>query len=271
MTTDATTGQTGLRSGDYSERHVQVAGTDVRVLYAGAGPALVVLHHDIGPFGWPEFYNQLAKSFTVYAPDLPGYGLSERPEWARNVRDIVVLTGLIMDGLALTSATVVGLGFGGWIAAELASNGVQRFEKLVLVCPAGIQPREGEIFDQFLVGHEDYVKRGVHDVATFNRLFGELASIEQLIEWDVAREMTTRVGWKPYMFNQALPHVLKSVVTPTLVVWGDDDRVVPRVCGDQYIEALPNARLEIVANCGHWVDLEQPEQLAKLVADFGAH
>ena len=80
--------------------------------------------------------------------------------------------------------------------------------------------------------------------------------------------MSFRIAWKPYMYSQTLPYLLGSVRAPTLVVWGDDDKVVPSSAAGRYLEALPNARLETVAACGHCVDMEQPDALAKLVIDF---
>ncbi|MEX2230491.1 MAG: alpha/beta fold hydrolase, partial [Dehalococcoidia bacterium] len=56
-----------------------------------------------------------------------------------------------------------------------------------------------------------------------------------------------------------------GVRPPTLLVWGEHDRVVPRSCAERYLEALPNARLEVVAGAGHLVDIEQPERLAELI------
>jgi len=80
--------------------------------------------------------------------------------------------------------------------------------------------------------------------------------------------MSFRIAWKPYMYSQTLPHLLGAVRAPTLVVWGDDDKVVPLSAGKTYAKALPNAKVEIVKACGHCVDMEQPDALAKLVTNF---
>ena len=79
------------------------------------------------------------------------------------------------------------------------------------------------------------------------------------------REMTTRVGWKPYMYNRRLRPLLGGVAVPALVVWGDNDAVVPMECAHAYTDALPDARLEVVGDCGHAVDLEAPESLAAII------
>ena len=92
-----------------------------------------------------------------------------------------------------------------------------------------------------------------------------MSSTDQLGDWDICREMCFRIAWKPYMYSQTLPHLLGGVRAPALVVWGDDDKIVPRSAGERYAEALPSARLEIVEDCGHCVDMEQPDELARLV------
>ena len=78
--------------------------------------------------------------------------------------------------------------------------------------------------------------------------------------------MTARLTWKPYMFNRRLPPLLEEVQTPTLLVWGADDAIVPMAVAQAYAAALPNASIEVVADCGHFVDIEQPDRLAELAA-----
>lgn len=261
MTTASTTHQ---------ELTIEVAGGEVFVRTGGSGAPLFVIHHDIGAHAWTPFYERLAESFTVYLPDLPGFGKSKRPEWARNVRDIVALAGLTLDELGLPNASVVGLGFGGYVAAELATTAQARINKLTLAGAMGVKPEQGEIFDQFLVSHEDYVRSGFANEGSFEEHFGEESDIEQLMVWDINREMTTRVGWKPYMHNMALPYLLPSVHTPTLLVWGGADTIVPANCGALYAEKLPDARLEILEGAGHWLELDRPDDLARLIVEHEA-
>jgi pimeloyl-ACP methyl ester carboxylesterase len=256
--TNATVGQ---------ERSVQVAGLAVRYWEGGSGEPLFIVHHDIGNQGWTPFYDALAASFRVIVPELPGYGKSDRPAWARHPRDIAALMNLMLDALEVDSTVLVGLGFGGWIAAEMAIMNQRRIRRLVLVGAMGIQPSEGEIVDQMMIDLDDYVQTGCASKDAYTRLFGEEVSSEQRLMWDYAREMTARLAWKPYMFSHQLPHLLGGVRVPTLVVWGRENRVVPLVCGEAFSRALPNARLVQVDDAGLWVDLEQPAALARLVAD----
>jgi pimeloyl-ACP methyl ester carboxylesterase len=101
----------------------------------------------------------------------------------------------------------------------------------------------------------------------FDDVFGIEPSKELLDLWDYSREMTARLTWKQWMWNLALPDLIRGVQTRTLLVWGAEDRVVPRDCADQYVQGFPNARLEIVDGAGHLVELEQPRVVAQLVID----
>jgi len=243
-------------------------------VYGGDGPPALVLHHDIGAPERPEFYDALAQHFTVFAPSHPGYDGAPRPDWMRSVRDMaVVYQGLLAQHAATRepgTLTLIGLGFGGWIAAEMATMAPRAFRRLVLVGAMGLKPERGEILDQALLSYIDYVRRGFANQHAFDRVFGAEPPTSRLEQWDLNREMTFRIAWKPYMYGPTLPYLLGAVTTPTLVVWGARDEIVPRDCGERYAKSLANARLEIVAEAGHFVDMEKPDELARLVARFAS-
>ena len=248
-----------------SEKTVEVAGCTVRLLQEGSGESLMVLHHSTGSVGWGALHEQLAKSHTVIAPDLPGYGQSTRPDWAREPRDLAIMMLRVLDKLGHDKVTLVGFGFGGFIAAEMATMDQDRITRLVLVGAAGVKPDNGEIVDQMLIDHTEYVKSGFTNDAAFERQFGAEPSDEVKDIWDYSRIITARLSWSPYMFSRRLPHLLSEVETPTLIVWGEHDRTVPRDAGEKYQRLMPNARLEIVKDAAHYVDMEQPEVLVKLI------
>lgn len=251
-----------------SSRRVVVAGLQIACDEAGSGPALLVLHHEIGSPGWMQFYDELSVVRRVLVPDLPGYGRSGRPDWARSPRDLAVLMHLFLDKTGIGDVDVVGLGFGGWIAAEMATMNQGRFRSLVLVNPYGLKPREGEILDQFLISHEDFVRRGFSDARNFESVFTAEPPLDTLEAWDIHREMTTRIAWKPYMYSPALPALLPEVRVPTLVAAGVDDVIAPTECAREYASLLPKAELHMVACAGHLADLEQPAELAASIVTF---
>ena len=250
----------------YTESNVEVAGLPIQVRRGGSGPALLVLHHETGNPGWLDFHEALTASHDVILPTLPGWDGTERGDWMRSVRDLAAVAALLLDELGVGEVTVVGLGFGGYIAAELATLNQSRIAKLVLVNAMGLQPTEGEIRDQFLEAHADYVQSCFADPANFRALYGEDIASEQLIAWDANREMTARVAWKPFLYSQTLPHLLANVTTPTVVVRGTEDSFVPAAVAEQYASSLANASL-VEHPGGHHLESDNPTALAESVVD----
>jgi pimeloyl-ACP methyl ester carboxylesterase len=244
-----------------------IAGIKMHLSRGGAGRPVLVLHHDIGTVDSLPFYDKLAESFDVLVPHHPGWGKSERPQWTRHPRDMAAMYAWLLGSLGLSDVSLVGLGFGGWIAAEMASLAPTTYRRLVLVGAAGIKPSDGFIADQAIVSYIDYPKSGFYDEAGFTRVYGDVTT-DQLEAWDIAREMSFRTAWKPYMYNQTLPNLLGGVRTPALVIWGDTDRIVPISAGHAYTKALGNATMTTVARCGHFAEMDRPDEVAKLTKDF---
>jgi pimeloyl-ACP methyl ester carboxylesterase len=257
-----------MTGASWTDSRIEAAGRKLHLSRAGHGRAVLVLHHETGTLDGLPFYDALAASYDVLLPHHPGYSKSQRPDWMRSVRDIAVIYRGLLADLKLSNVTLVGLGFGGWIAAEMASMAPADVSRLVLVGAMGIKPPQGDILDLAVTGYIDYARAGFHDQAAFDRVYGAEPTTDQLEMWDICREMSFRIAWKPYMYSQTLPHLLGAVTAPSLVVWGEHDRVVPISAAKRWVEALPNARLEIVKGCGHCVDMEQPDTLAKLVKEF---
>ena len=252
----------------WTSETIPVADVALRLQRAGSGPPVVILHRDIGvPSGLP-FYDALAGHFTVLAPSHPGYDGSERPDWVRSPRDVAVVYQRLLGELGLGSVSLVGLGFGGWIAAEMATMAPRVVRRLVLVGAMGIKPDRGEITDQALLSYIDYARRGFADQSAFDRIFGADPQTSQLEQWDLNREMTFRIAWKPYMYNPTLPHLLGGLTTPSMIVWGRDDRIVPLECGERYTKVLARARLQVIDGAGHCLEMEKPGELATLVTGF---
>jgi pimeloyl-ACP methyl ester carboxylesterase len=236
----------------------------VDILAGGSGAPLVVLHRETGRGGWGRLHERLAAHYRVIAPSLPGYDGSDRPAFLRNVTDLAALTGFVLDRINVKPAAFLGLGFGGWVAAEIAAHGPGRVSQLILHSPLGVKPSEGEIADQFLFEPENYVRRGFSSEAAYEKAFpgGDMKYLEQ---WDRNREMTTRIAYKPAMFDLGLPHLLKDLKVPTLVAWSDQDRIAPRSCATIYRDAIAGADYVELKGSGHHADLETPDALADLV------
>ena len=252
----------------WSTETVRLGATSVRVRKAGTGAPLVILNHEIGTPETLPFHDELAKQFTVYRPTHPGYDGSDRPDWMRNVRDLAVLYQWLIADQGLDGVSLVGLGFGGWVAAEMATMSPRAFRRLVLIGAMGIKPRDGDILDQALVSYFDYVKAGFADPKTLDTVYGTEIPTDMLEIWDLNREMTFRIAWKPFLYNPSLPQLLGGVRTPTLVLWGGQDRIVPLECGERYAKEIPGARLAKIDGAGHFMEMEKPMELARAIAQF---
>jgi pimeloyl-ACP methyl ester carboxylesterase len=254
----------------WKETSQEIAGVKLHLARAGKGAPLLVLHHDTGTLDKLPFYDALAARFDVLIPHYPGYGKSQRPGWLRSVRDISAMYQDLLSRLDIEQCALVGLGFGGWIAAEMATQAPRSVSKLVLVGAMGVKPPEGDILDEAIVSYIDYARAGFHDQKAFDAVYGAEPSTDQLEQWDICREMNFRIAWKPYKYSPTLPHLLGGVRAPALIVWGDNDKIVPKSAAEVFKDGLPKAKLEIVKNCGHCVDMEKPDELARLVTSFVA-
>jgi pimeloyl-ACP methyl ester carboxylesterase len=139
MTTDeASSVATSL---ERPERTVSVRGISTHLFEAGdpSAPPVLYLHGTFLGNLWLDFHLALAQQFHVFAPDTPGFGLSERPDWMRDMSDYVLYFRDLLDTLGLEKATLVGHSLGGWMAAELAVWYPERVEKLVLSNAAGMR------------------------------------------------------------------------------------------------------------------------------------
>lgn len=258
----------------WTEGTTQIAGVDLHIVKGGSGDPLLILHDEMGQTAPLRYAEELARDFTLHMPALPGFGITERVEWIMTTRDLASWYLRVLEELEVERVNVMGFGLGGWLAAEMACQSPQSFNKMTLVAPAGIRPPTGEILDMFLIVAKEYLEASFLDPSTtqeFPTICPEDASPEQLERWECAREEAARLSWRPYMYHAALPHLLGRLKSlPTLLVWGEQDGVIPTSAGEAYQQAIQGARLEILAGCGHHPESEKTDEFVALVRDFFA-
>jgi pimeloyl-ACP methyl ester carboxylesterase len=256
---------------DYTQETIEVAGSHLQMLRGGAGEPLLVLHGAGGSPGWLPYHQELAQRFTVYAPSHPGYDQSTRPGWVNTMADMAHFYRQMIEDRGLAPVHLIGFSMGGWLAAEIAAMCPPYLKSLVLVDAAGIKPEVGEIAEILMVSQDVVKKLRFYDpaqVPNYEALVNrQLTPEEEAVQWR-NREMTSRLCWKPYFHNPALPAYLQGVKTPTLVVWGRQDAILPLNCGELYHRALTNSTLHVIDRCGHSPALEKPEEFLKAVTEF---
>jgi pimeloyl-ACP methyl ester carboxylesterase len=259
----------------YTQESVPVDGTELYLLKGGNGQPCVFLHDIEGHEGWLKFHSEISASSTVIAPSHPGFGQTPAPEWITGVQHQAVFYNWFLQEAGLQNVDLVGVGLGGWIAAEMAVMDSSRLRHLVLVGPAGLRPRHGEILDIFLLPWRQVIERGFLQVngqhsGEFERIYTANPIQEFGGVREAGRTMTMRMCFKPYMHDPSLAGMLPKISLPTLVVWGEDDDIIPVECGRLFQELIPDAQLRAIPSCGHFVHLDQPEQLATIVREFCA-
>ena len=248
---------------------IDIDGVSIEALMHGKGRPLVFLH-GIDYFAQQvPFLHRLADHFRVVAPRHPGFGASQRPAWMRSVGDIAYLYLDLLDRLALDDAILVGSSFGGWLTLEMAVRSSARLSGLVLIDTLGLKfggRDEAEITDIFALSADQVVKHNFADPAKApNYAVVDDAAVEEVAR---DREAAVLYGWRPYMHNPSLRHWLHRVKVPSLVIWGENDRIVAPAYGAHLTQRLQNARFLPIANAGHYPQIEQPDAVAQAITKF---
>ncbi len=255
--------------------HVGVAGVEFEVLTRGpdSAPTLLFLH-DLDYLNSVEypFVARLAEHWQVVSPSHPGFGHSSLPEAFDAIDDLAYA---YLDLLRMQGPTcVLGAGFGGWIAAEMAIRCTHDIQALVLIDALGIKVSDrttADIRDMFVVSPDELVDLCWHDASlgkTLMPLPDARFDEETLTLLLSNRKTAALVGWNPFMHSPKLRRRLARVDCPTLVLWGESDGLVSPEYGRAYAEAIPEARFELVRQAGHYPYLEQPDRFVDLLEAF---
>lgn len=249
---------------------VDVAGKKTQVTCGGRGAPLLYLHSAAGETDWMPFHDRLAEHHTVYVPAHPGFALSEGLDAISDMTDLVWHTVDLLDALQLGAVPVVGLSLGAWLGVELAIVRPQRVQRLVLTAAAGLRLEDAPMAELFI---DDL--QALRELLFFDPQ-GEAVTLamptslddDRILHWIRAREATARLGWNPYLHNPRLAGHLRRVACPTLVLWGEHDRLIPPAHGAYYARHIPQAELKTFAACGHMVPFEQPADFVRCVNAF---
>ena len=251
------------------EEMIAVKGTNIRLLRGGsaAAPPLVFLHGAGGHTGWMGFLDELARDFRVFAPEHPGFGRSDDPPWLDEVGDLAYFYLDFLEALRLDRVHLIGTSLGGWIAAELAVRSQARLASLTLVGAVGILAGGQPIGDIFRMPNEENLRRFYADPERAARRLGDMAKVDAnlLVK---NRTTVTRLAYRPRFHNPGLAKWLHRIALPTLLVWGDQDGLVPPEFGAAYHAAIPGSRLVVLENAGHAPFDEQKDAFLAAFRDF---
>jgi len=241
---------------------------EARSLHAGEGDPLLFLHGSAGLPVWGPFFDTLAAKFDVHVPEHPGFGASAAPDWIRDVPDMAMHYLDVLDALDLKGIHLVGHSLGGWIAAEIAIRNTNRIASLTLMAPAGVRLHGVPFGDNFIWGREESVRNLFHDQSFAEQMLARTLSDEEADLALNSRFMAARLGWEPRWVNPALKRWLHRIDVPTLVLWGDDDKLFPPAYASAWTDDIAESRAEIIQACGHLPHVEKSAETASRIVAF---
>lgn len=252
-----------------TERLVPVLGGAVqaRVLVAGAGDPVLFLH-GAGGLMWDPLLEALSAGHTVYAAEHPGAGESDALEHLPGIWELVLFYDELLDGLGLDTVAVLGHSFGGMVAAELAANNPRRVSRLVLIAPIGLWRDDAPIADLAGIPPESLPELVLADPT------GPLAGLltppaddpRALFEAAVRMASVLHFIWP--IPDKGLRRRIHRVSAPTLLVWGERDKLVPPLYADEFAALLRTSERVLIPDAGHLPHLEQPDQVRTAVLRF---
>lgn len=275
-----------------NEHTVTVAGKSIFVAESGSGPAVVMLHGGgpgaSGVSNYSRNIDALAREFRVIVPDMPGYGRSckgvDQHDPFGYLADMI--RGML-DELGVDIAHLVGNSYGGAAALRLALDTPDRVAKLVLMGPGGIGTTRGlptaglKSLLSYYGG--DGPSRAKLETFIRNYLVYDGASVpDDLIELRYQASVDPEVVTNPPLQRPSGPTALralwrmdltrdsrlKDLLTPTLILWGRDDRVNRPSGGPMLLNLMPNAQLVMTPHTGHWMQWERAELFNQLTNEF---
>jgi pimeloyl-ACP methyl ester carboxylesterase len=259
------------RSGGQPET-IDVAGRPTVLMHAGEGTPFVYLHSALGEsFRWLPFYETWARSFRVLVPTHPGFGKSGGFEQIDTIEDMAFHYVELLDALGLDEVILGGASLGGWIAAEFAVRWPERVKKLWIADAPGLWVDEQPLPDLFRVMHDRRRLRQMlfHDPdgAMGTMIIRDEPDDATMLAGYQAMTVLARLVWeRPY--DPKLPGRLHRIQCPTLLVWGESDRLVPPAYGKAYQQHIKGAELVLLPRCGHLPMFECEKDFVETVTRF---
>lgn len=260
---------------------IDAGGIRTAYLEAGNGEPVLMLHGSgpgvSGTANWQRNIPALSKQFHVLAPDIVGFGDTERPQdIVYSLRTWTDHVWAFLDAHGITKTAIVGNSLGGRIALQMATDAPERISRMVLMGSPGVgmTPTEGLAA---LRAYEPSHEAMRHMLKTYfavdpNLITEELVTIRY--EASVANgafEAYRSMFFDPKHKGSELaitPEEVRAITTPTLLIHGREDKVVPLAVSITMLDLMPNADLHVFSRCGHWTQIERAEEFSALVATY---
>jgi len=266
--------------------YLRVEGHRIRYWRLGAGPPVVLLH-GLGNsvLNWRHNVRALSNRYTVYAIDLPGHGLSDIPPVLYDLPTGARFLDAFADGVGIEAAHVIGNSMGGVLAIELALRFPKRVHSIVLIGSAGLGRRLSllslriatlPILGEYVHRPNRRRLRALIDSMLYDPSRMDPEDFEERFGYQSRKGIgranlaILRYGVNLWGQRSAIYRLdrISDIRSPVLLVWGQHDPLFPLAHARAAHERLPNAKLELFEEAGHWPQYEHPDRFNRLVIDF---
>ncbi len=257
------------------EQFVTVDGNKIRYLESGKSDDHIVLIHGLGASAerWEFVIPEFSKHHKVIVPDLIGFGYSDKPLVDYTTDFFSDFLGNFLQKLGIKRTHIIGSSLGGQITAEFTSKNQDLIESLVLVSPSGIMKHSTPALDAYVMAALYPNLEGAQNA--FQMMAGPTRVINQKIIEDFVKRMKLPNAKMAFMSTllglknaDLITKSLQKISTPSLIIWGEDDPVIPVKYADDFVSSIPDCRFYMMDNCGHTPYVDDPERFSKLVLDF---
>lgn len=252
---------------------IDINGFPTRVWRKGSGPKLGFLAGFGGLPRWVPFLDRLAEKRTVIVPSLPGFPGGDRGHTVLDTHlDWLLALRALIEKSGLEGADLAGSSVGASMAAEVAALWPRAVRKLALIAPFGLFDEGDPATDPWAQRAPDVPGLMCADPEIWNRLKAVpegANSVEWPIEQTRASEAAARIFWP--LGNTKLEKRLKLIDAPTLLIWGEQDRIMPRSYAEKFRAGIKGpTELRVVAGAGHLAELDRPDETAEAILGWTA-
>ncbi|MBJ7882824.1 alpha/beta hydrolase [Gelidibacter salicanalis] len=277
---------------DFQSHMIALNDLDINYIKEGSGEKTLLFVHGLSSNAdaWSKNIDALKETYTCVALDLPGYGKSSKPDVTYRPTYFAEVVSQFIEKLELQNIVLIGHSMGGQASVKLVIHHPEVIEKLILVAPAGLEQfseASAKIMESFLT--EDAVKNTTDEQIVKNyslnfyeqpedvsKMIADRIRIKEASDFDAhCKAIVSSVSG---MLHDPITNDLQSVSQPTLVIFGDQDMLIPnryfnptlttKAVGEIALAQIKNARLEFVENAGHFVQFEKPSEVNALIQKF---
>ena len=257
------------------ENFIKIDGNRIRYLESGNSQDTLVLIHGLGASAerWEKVIPEFSKHYHVVVPDLIGFGYSDKPLADYTPEFFSKFLGKFLDISEIKKPNLIGSSLGGQITAEYASSNPKKIEKLVLVSPAGVMKQSTPALDAYIMAALYPSLQSAKNAFEMMEGTGKEAD-EKIVQQFIERMqlpnaklafMSTILGLKN---SEVITSKLHFIQTPTLIIWGSIDPVIPIQHAQEFVSSIKDCRFYRMDGCGHTPYVQEAKEFSSIVLDF---